>query len=219
MRKYYKTIIFSVIMIALIVLITLVLTTDTDLLFIKNLSIAGISNRKEEVEVLKAEQTIEENNYSVAKNNLENTKNNFDVQKEKYDTTEESTKQLVKDAIVDEQYFIEYLWIILGDYATINNLDLDVVTPGSYSEGLGINYANPDTTDLTMKNSDHTNPTRNEDRIKIVVTGRYANVADFVFDVENDKNLRFKLDNINMTYSGENEIEAVFDVLSFSVKR
>ena len=53
--------------------------------------------------------------------------------------------------------------------------------------------------------------------IKITIKGRYANVADFVFDVENDKSLRFKLDNIKMTYAGDNEIQATFDVLSLSV--
>jgi len=53
--------------------------------------------------------------------------------------------------------------------------------------------------------------------IKITVEGRYANIADFVFDVENDKSLRFKLDNIKMAYSGDNKVKATFDVLSLAV--
>ena len=54
---------------------------------------------------------------------------------------------------------------------------------------------------------------------KLTVTGRYADVADFVFDVENDSSLKFKLDNIKMTYSKDNLIVASFDVLSLSVSK
>ena len=55
--------------------------------------------------------------------------------------------------------------------------------------------------------------------IKITVQGRYANVADFVFDVENDKSLRFRLDNIKMTYTENNAIQATFNVLNIKVKK
>ena len=55
--------------------------------------------------------------------------------------------------------------------------------------------------------------------IRIVVRGRYANVADFVYDVENDKELKFRLDNIKMSYKSNNQIEATFNVLNLQLKK
>ena len=55
---------------------------------------------------------------------------------------------------------------------------------------------------------------------KIQVTGSYLDVADFVFEVENDNALRFKLDNISMDYVSGTTIKAKFNVkgLVFNVQ-
>jgi len=121
---------------------------------------------------------------------------------------------MVKEATTDERYFIEYLWIVLGNYATENDLAINIITPGSSSSTITSesgdgNIITKPTIDTSIRN----------DAIKLIVRGRYANVADFVYEVENDKELKFKLDNIKMTYTADNAIEATFNVLSLKVKK
>ena len=102
-------------------------------------------------------------------------------------------------------------------------MDISIVTPGS-TVGTTTNEEDKKESDGSASSEEQaqTKPNTNtvtaiNNGIVLVVKGRYANVADFVFDVENDKSLRFKLDNIKMSYSGDNTIQATFDVLSLSV--
>lgn len=53
--------------------------------------------------------------------------------------------------------------------------------------------------------------------LKIQVTGNYLNVSDFIFDLENDSELKFKLDDISMEYVGSNNIKASFSVKNMTV--
>ena len=53
--------------------------------------------------------------------------------------------------------------------------------------------------------------------LTLQVKGSYINVADFVFEVENDKSLRFKLDNIKMKSAGGIEVVTSFNVKDFTV--
>ena len=45
------------------------------------------------------------------------------------------------------------------------------------------------------------------------------NVSDFVFAVENDNELKFKLDNISMEYLSGTSIKATFDVKNMIIKK
>lgn len=223
MKKYTKLIILSVVLLVIIVLITLAMIFDVNLLLFNNLSISGIQKKKLDVETLMAQETMEEINNVNAKENLQSSKDSFDVAKQKYENIDESTIEIVKEATKEEKYFIEYLWIVLGNYARANNVGISIITPDSTVE-----KEEQDTTNGNTSNNNNTNNTNDatsienslsaiSNGVKIMVEGRYANVADFVFDVENDKSLRFKLDNIKMAYAGNNTIQAVFDVLSLSV--
>ena len=66
-----------------------------------------------------------------------------------------------------------------------------------------------------------TTPEENEEitpgDLTVQVTGTYMDLADFVFEVENDKSLRFRLDNIKMTSSGGTEVTTTFNVKDFTV--
>lgn len=256
MRKYDKLITLSSILLLLIVVITLAMVYDVDLFLFKNLSIAGVKEKKMAVDELIQKQTIEEFNNLQAKQELNESKNDFDVAKEAYESIDDSTIAIVQQATKEDKYFIEYLWVVLGNYAKTNNVGIDVITPNSTvvskeektEETDDTKESSNQTTKSTETNKATTNKETNQnatdqtttaqsrldalgereetnqdtvkaldDGIKIVVVGRYANVADFVFDVENDKSLKFKLDNIKMQYAGDNKVEATFDVLSLDV--
>lgn len=221
MKKYTKIITLSVVLLALIALITLSMIFDVDLLLFKNLSVAGIQQKKLAVEELMQKQILEEANNSIAKSELQASKNSFDVAKSDYENIDEATIQSVQEATKEVKYFIEYLWIVLGNYATTNNVAINIITPGTEIVENTTDDEDDKNNNDTKKEQDETLNTNTTtpltSGVKVTIQGRYAQVADFVFDVENDKSLRFKLDNIKMTYSGNNEIQATFDVLSLSV--
>lgn len=215
MMKYKKIIILSSVLLVLIILITLAMVFDVDFKLFKNLSIAGIKVKKADVESRILENTIEQINNMNEKTDLQSAKNEFDIAKQKYENVDDSTIAIIEEATKEDEYFIEYLWIVLGNYASINNVSINILTPGS----VNITTENSNSGENATNNQTTTNETQYspENGIKITVQGRYANIADFVFDVENDKSLRFKLDNIKMTYSGDNKVKATFDILSLSV--
>lgn len=53
--------------------------------------------------------------------------------------------------------------------------------------------------------------------LSVQVKGTYMDLADFVFEVENDKSLRFRLDNIKMTSAGGVDVTTSFKVKDFTV--
>ena len=223
MRQYTKLIILGSVLLVLIAAITLVMIFDIDLKLFKNLSIAGIQEKKLSVETLMQTQTMQEILNTQAKQELQQEKNDFDVAKDKYESIGEDTISIVQEATKEESYFIEYLWIVLGNYATLNDVSINIMTPGSTLETGSKEEAavgddkNNKTEDKAQNTNANNSITNYVSGIKIIVEGRYANLADFVFDVENNKSLRFKLDNIRMNYTGDNKVRAIFDVLSLSV--
>ena len=217
MTKYKKIIILSAVLVVIIVILTLVMVFDFDVILFKNLSIAGIENKKEQVETLMSDKKTEDANYNSSLESLKKSEDSYDVQKEAYENIPESDIAIVQQATIDEKYFIEYLWVVLGNYAASNSLKIDIITPGSSYSTKTETADESNTAQDGESNNNTTTTSGASDRVKIVVKGRYANLADFVFDVENDSSLRFKLDNIKMLYSGDNKVEATFDVLSLAV--
>jgi len=221
MGRYSKLIWLSVILLAIIAAITLAMTMDMDFMFFKNLSIAGIQEKQLVIESLMAKENIELGKNSGQKEQLQVSKNKFDVAKSEYESIDESTITIVQDATKEVKYFIEYLWIVLGNYATANKVEIDIHTPGStISEPVKETEDGTETNAYAIDTNSTISSgvtTSSNTGIKISVKGRYANVADFVFDVENDKSLKFKLDNIKMDYAKDNKVLATFDVLSLAV--
>ena len=218
MKEYKKIIIMAAVLLIMIVAIVVALTTDVDFGLFKNLSIASISHKKVSVETLAQNEVVEKIEHEQAIDVLESAKNKYETSRQKFENIDKSTIDMVQEATKDEKYFIEYLWIVLGSYANDNGLLINIITPGSTA---GIDEQ--ETQDGDKGESTESKPTLDVsvagDAIKIIVRGRYANVADFVYEVENDKELKFKLDNIKMTYASNNEIEATFNVLSLKVKK
>jgi len=205
-KDFKKVIIMSITLLVLVICFIVMATVDIDLGILSSLSINGISEKKVGVDGLILEETQHKANYDAELEKLQTAKNDYETAKKKFESIDEATIDMVKDATKDEKYFIEYLWIVLGNYAEDNNLLIDIITPGSKQQATGTEQQMPNTS--VVKNS-----------IQIVVNGRYANVADFVYEVENDKELKFKLDNIKMIYAKDNTIQATFNVLNLQVKK
>lgn len=227
---------------------------------INAVSLSGIASKKGDVTSAKDDLDKAEAQYEVNMQSLEAAKKEFETQKEAYALISDETIAAIKEATKEEEYFIEYLWITLGNYATKHNLSLAVIEPGgsvsqntqttttttddptSVSTGTGVtgNSSSVNSTNNaattgsptsgTQQNSEQTEQTTtttttttndtltsNSNALTVQVKGSYINVADFVFEVENDKSLRFKLDNIKMKSAGGIEVVTSFNVKDFTV--
>lgn len=191
--------------------------------------------------VKKAEKelTSTQDIYYSTVNNLEKSQSEYNRQKNKYNSISDETIDVIKEATTEETYNLEYMWIKLGNYAKKNNLEIVMVEPGGQmgsssggnkSSTTANNTSNTTTTNTTnnANNSATTTTTGNQtsnttssdsSALRIQVTGNYMNTSDFIFEVENDTALRFKLDNISMDYVEGNTIKTSFNVKNIVINK
>ncbi|MEG1705556.1 MAG: hypothetical protein RR290_03155 [Clostridia bacterium] len=226
--------------IAVIVIISLVVSIffiDFDLGIFKIVSCNTLFSKYNTLKDMDSKLLSTKLRYTTAQQSVNTSIDEYTKQKNQYNAITDETIAIIKEATVDEKYNIEYMWIKLGNYATSNNLTLTIVEPGGKLE-----QAPPDTntetkqvtntettqsnqtdskekssTDLTINNNLNNSSSANELTIK--VDGNYTNVSQFIFELENDKELRFKLDKIKMEYAGSNKITASFVVKKLVFKK
>lgn len=93
-------------------------------------------------------------------------------------------------------------------------------TTTTTTSGNNASTENKDNKTSDNKTSDKPNTSSTDSSVlKIQVTGSYMNTADFIFEVENDTALRFKLDNISMDYVKGTTIKTSFNVKNIVVNK
>ena len=193
MKQYIITGCLALCLILLIVGITYVSLKTVRLGNVKALSIEDMKAKDMELKAATAELEVAKIQFDAANNNLEEAKKSYNTAKDAYNSVSEDKINTIKEATKEEHYYIDWLWIVLGGYADNNNLALTVIDPRQGSEASA------------------------KGTIKIKLVGRYSDITDFVFEVENDNDLKFKLYNMVMEYSENNKVSATFDVLSMEV--
>lgn len=89
-----------------------------------------------------------------------------------------------------EKYEIEFLWTKLGNYAQDNNVQIKIDVVNSGTAGLyDLNFT---------------------------IAGEYKNVTQFIYDVENDSKLGFKIEGFNMA-SIEGVVQGTFSCKEISI--
>lgn len=133
-------------------------------------SYSGIADKSKEL-VEKVEELERKNTteYQSALNKKNAAVNNFDASKEEYNTlAANASVEEIREANKREEYFLDYLWMKIGTYA--NNNDIRI-------------YINPNYTAAT---------------VDFDVSGQYIAVINFIYDLENDPDLSFNIDNLVM---------------------
>lgn len=180
----------------LLILLVVSLFNGVHLGKITILSLQEIANKKEQITLSETNYDLENTKYQVALSKLNREKELFQTSKNKYEAISEETIRLINERNTQEKYSIEYIWIKLGNYAQECNLDIIVAEPGNPIE---------ETSE------------EKESIFQIQVKGTYLNVASFIYDIENDSELKFKLDNIKMEYLSGNRIQAEFNVRDIAI--
>ena len=84
-----------------------------------------------------------------------------------------------------EKYEIEYLWTRIGNHAKDNDVDMKI-----------------DLTNSSMGSGFY--------KLNFTITGSYVGITDFIYSIENDSRLGFKIDNFVMTPDGSAQVKATF---------
>lgn len=89
-----------------------------------------------------------------------------------------------------EKYEIEYLWTKLGNYAKDENVQIKIDVVNSSTSGL---YD-----------------------LKFTIAGEYVDVTEFIYDIENDSKLGFKIEDFHMS-STEGGVQGTFACKEISI--
>lgn len=125
-----------------------------------------------------------------ANNKLATEKANFEAKRDEYAKLEaEASEEEIAEANKKQEYLLDYLWIVIGNYANDNNVKFKMTTD-----------------DVNL-------------RINFDITGSYISIINFIYDIENDENLKFNLNGIELASStSADTTKASFSVDGVTVK-
>ena len=183
----------------IVILIAIFVVMAASGMSIVNLRISSIEeiikeNEKLDSQIKTLNDTIEKD-YVLANSNLDASYKKLQTSKQKYeDTIRYSTEEEIKAANQTEKYKIGYLWTKIGLYATKHNIVIQAnVTAGSVAGLYNISF--------TCK-------------------GEYINISEFIYDVENDSNLGFKIEDFSLSPStNTNILNAYFIIRNVAIDK
>lgn len=156
---------------------------------IGSLEILGVMDIKSESEKLDSKiqeaSKLSSTDYQTELSNLNSSLKTLQKEKQSYeDLVALSNNEDVDAATKFEKYEIEYIWTKVGNHATTEGviMKLEVTRGSSNTQGL---YD-----------------------LKFTVTGNYIGISDFIYDIENDDSLGFKIENFKIV-PGENTDDLV----------
>ena len=188
-----KDILITVIYILLTVVIIICMVKG---LTVGSFRILSISNIKQES--LNLDNEVDELNnlknvtYKKKIDDLQTATKDLTTAKQKYlDLASVSSDEEIQEANLEQTYAMEFLWNKVGSYAT--------------KEG------------VTLKWDVSSTGVNNKYTLNFTTTGSYVGVISYIYALENDSDLAFRIENFKMTASGEN-VTATFTVNNVAIK-
>ena len=185
----------------LITVISILLTVVIIICMVKGLTVGSfrilsISNIKQES--LNLDNEVDELNnlknvtYKKKIDDLQTETKYLTTAKQKYlDLASVSSDEEIQEANLEQTYAMEFLWNKVGSYAT--------------KEG------------VTLKWDVSSTGVNNKYTLNFTTTGSYVGVISYIYALENDSDLAFRIENFKMTASGEN-VTATFTVNNVAIK-
>lgn len=185
----------------LITVISILLTVVIIICIVKGLTVGSfrilsISNIKQES--LNLDNEVDELNnlknvtYKKKIDDLQTATKDLTTAKQKYlDLASVSSDEEIQEANLEQTYAMEFLWNKVGSYAT--------------KEG------------VTLKWDVSSTGVNNKYTLNFTTTGSYVGVISYIYALENDSDLAFRIENFKMTASGEN-VTATFTVNNVAIK-
>lgn len=192
-----KNILITVISVLMTALIIITMIKGLSIGKITILSIADIKQNSidldKKIEDLNSLKNLK---YKQKVNDLDSSTKSLTSAKQKYlEVASLSTDEQIKAANQEPVYSMEFLWDKVGSYATREGLKLKwVVTPTG---------------------------TTNKSTLSFTLTGAYISIINYVYAVENDSDLAFRIENFKMVPSSDagESLTATFTVSNIGVKQ
>ena len=173
MRKF----LFAVLAILILVLVFFLVRDGLSIGKINILGVTEIQALNGQVDQKIAEATeLTQKDFNAENQKLNDALEDVATQRERYETVlAQSSKEDIQEALTQEKYEVEKLWISIGNYADEHNVKVNMQITNS-SSGIA------EVKDL-----------------RFTVNGSYVGITDFIYDLEDDAELEFKIENFNMT--------------------
>jgi hypothetical protein len=185
-----KKLLLLILIISLIVGIFSVITKgiDTELLSVPSFMTFSENNKKLDEKITEIE-LLKDEDYEEAIRKLDSAKSRYASAKKSYDTLAlQASEKDIAEANRKEEFLLDFLWIKIGNYANDNNIKVKF------------------------------NPQKGTPEIKFDVSGAYISIINFIYDIENDKDLSFNVDNIIVEGgSSDSIVKATFTVGGINV--
>lgn len=192
-----KKILISVLIVLLGVLAYFAIFQGINIGKINILSVEQIINKNDELDNKIAKvNTLIKKDYPAKKENLsQEVSTLLDKKEEYFDLAKISTEGEIKEANTEETYLLEYLWVRVGTHARTKGVNIEMV----FSEG--------DTGEQNMQN------------LAFTVKGQYVGILEFLYEIEDDSELYFKIENFKMfPTEGDANLTATFNVRNIRVQ-
>ncbi len=190
-----RKVLISIIIVALAAIFILMATSG---LHIGNISIASVrqivaNNQNLETELTKLKESTD-TSYETAKLDLDSSLATLQDTKKRYnDATTYTTDEEIKNANQEEQYDISYLWTKIGLYAKKNNVTIQLNVSYGTVEGL---Y-----------------------NLSILAYGQYLPISEFIYAIEKDTKLGFRIEDFTMTQYSEEQLQASFSIKNVAINK
>ena len=189
-----KTLIMVLILLLLVMVVFMLLKSVN----IGSLQILGIKDLNAENnkldESIQTLSRLSSTDFNQATLDVTNSSKQYEKAKSEYEALATvSTDSEVGTANQLQKYEIEYLWTRIGNHATAEDVVLK----------------------LDIKANNTSQATGYYD-LDFVATGDYVGITDFIYDVENDTSLGFKIEGFKMVPSGE-KLQATFTCTNIAI--
>lgn len=158
-------------------------------------SIQEIINKNDELdsEIVGLSSKIEKE-YQIAKSNLDASFKKLQAEKQSYqETVAYTNSEELGDINQTEQYKLDYIWTNIGLYATKNNL----IMRADVSNG--------------------TSGVTNQYNIAFSAIGEYLSISEFIYAIEKDPNLGFRIEEFALVPYSENALQATFIIKNIPI--
>lgn len=191
-----RKILLIIIIVLLITVGYVSLTKGLNIAFIQNLSMEQIKQQNERLNKKVEEANMQiDVNYPSKRSELEKASKNMNSAKEEYyKYTNSSTEQEILDARTEKSYAIEFLWAKLGTHSREEgvNLKLEIV-----SSQTGANNVND---------------------LQFTVDGSYIAITNFIYAIENDSDLDFRIQNFKLLPNKDEILQGTFKVVNIGIQ-
>lgn len=191
-----RKILIIIILLLLIFLGVVIVKDGLEIGFLNFLSVKQIDEQSQALKTkIEEVNTLIDVEYPKKISDLKKASNNMQTAKEEYlRYTNLSSDEQILNAMQKKSYKIEFLWAKIGNHARKEgiNLQFEIVSSSN-----GANNAND---------------------INFTVEGSYIAIINFIYAIENDTDLNFRIENFKLLPSQNDILQGTFKVRSITVE-